>query len=62
MLSGTWWVGSGGEFDPERTVPMPAGSFVTHFAKQAHYDGAKDGEAVLLITGEGPATSSPFNR
>jgi hypothetical protein len=38
---------------------MPAGTFVTHFGKQVHYDGAKDEEAVLLITGEGPATSTP---
>jgi hypothetical protein len=35
---------------------MPAGSFVTHFAKQVHWDGAKDEEAWVLITGEGPAT------
>ena len=38
---------------------LPAGTFVTHFGKQVHYDGAKDEEAVLLITGEGPATSTP---
>jgi hypothetical protein len=35
---------------------MPPGSFVTHFGKQVHWDGAKDEEAVLLIMGEGPAT------
>ncbi len=40
------------------TVPMPAGSFVTHFGKQVHWDGAKDEDAVLLIMGEGPATST----
>jgi hypothetical protein len=39
-------------------VPVPAGTFVTHFAKQVHYDGSKDEEVVLLITGEGPATST----
>ena len=39
-------------------TPMPAGSFVTHFAKQVHRDGAKDEDAVLLIMGEGPATST----
>jgi len=52
-------VGSGPKFDPERgTVPMPAGSFVTHYGKQVHWDGAKDEDAVLLIMGEGPATST----
>jgi hypothetical protein len=56
VLSGTWWVGTGPKFDPENgTVPMPPGSFVT---QQVHWDGAKDEDAVLLIMGEGPATST----
>ena len=58
VISGTWWVGTGTKFDPNATVPMPAGTFVTHFGKQVHYDGAKDGDAILLIVGEGPATST----
>jgi hypothetical protein len=62
VLSGTWWVGTGDKFDPDNTVPLPAGSFVTHFAKQVHYDGAKDEEAVLEIVGEGPATSTLVNK
>ena len=59
VVSGTWWVGTGSKFDPDGTVPMPAGSFITHFGKQVHYDGAKDQEAVLEIVGEGPATNTP---
>ena len=39
---------------------MPAGSFVTHYGKQVHWDGAKDVDAVLLIVGMGPATSTPY--
>jgi hypothetical protein len=58
VISGTWWVGTGPKFDPEKTVAMPAGSYVTHFGKQIHYDGAKDSEAVLEIVGEGPATAT----
>jgi len=58
VISGTWWVGSGDKFDPDNTVPLPAGSFVTHFGKQIHYDGAKDEEAVLEIVGMGPATAT----
>lgn len=58
VIKGTWWVGSGNKFDPNNTVPMPAGTFVTHFGKQVHYDGAKDEEAILQIVGEGPATST----
>ncbi|HEV2289148.1 MAG TPA: cupin domain-containing protein [Candidatus Acidoferrales bacterium] len=59
VISGTWWIGTGTKFDPNRTVAMPAGSFVTHFAKQPHYDGAKDQECVLEIVGDGPATATP---
>jgi hypothetical protein len=59
VLKGTWWVGTGEKFDPDSTVPMPAGTVVTHFGKEVHYDGAKDEEAWLVIVGEGPATSTP---
>jgi hypothetical protein len=61
VISGTWWVGSGPNWDPANSsVPMPAGSFVTHYGKQVHWDGAKETDAVLLIVGDGPATSTPF--
>ena len=46
------------KFDPANTTAMPAGSFVTHFGKQVHWDGAKHEDTVLLIMGEGPATST----
>jgi hypothetical protein len=60
VISGTWWIGSG-PFDPAtKSVAMPAGSFITHYGKQVHWDGAKDVDAVLLIVGEGPGTSTPF--
>ena len=58
VIKGTWWVGSGNKFDTSQTVAMPAGTFVTHFGKQVHWDGAKDEEAILLIVGEGPATTT----
>jgi quercetin dioxygenase-like cupin family protein len=58
VLSGTWWVGSGPTFDTENSVAMPAGTFVTHFGKQVHWDGAKGEDASLLIFGEGPGTST----
>ena len=59
VLKGTWWVGTGDKFDPDSTVPLPTGSYVTHTGKEVHYDGAKDGEVWLLMAGEGPATSTP---
>jgi hypothetical protein len=60
VISGIWWVGSGPDFDPNATVPVPAGSFVTHYAKGVHFDGAKNEPATILVWGEGPATSTPF--
>jgi hypothetical protein len=59
VISGTWWVGTGTKYDPDSTTPIPAGSFVTHYGKQIHYDGAKDEEVTLEIVGMGPATSTP---
>jgi quercetin dioxygenase-like cupin family protein len=58
VVKGTWWVGTGNKWDKDATVPLKAGSFVTHFAKQVHWDGAKDEETWLIIVGEGPATST----
>jgi quercetin dioxygenase-like cupin family protein len=58
VLKGTWWVGTGTKFDPDGTVPMPAGTFVTHYGQQIHFDGAKTEDAVLRIVGEGPGTST----
>jgi hypothetical protein len=58
VVKGTWWVGTGNKFDTANTVPMPAGSFVTHFGKQVHWDGAKDEEAIIQVVGEGPGSST----
>jgi quercetin dioxygenase-like cupin family protein len=59
VLGGTWWVGTGTTFDPDNSTAMPAGTYVTHFGKQIHWDGAKTEDASLLIFGEGPGTSTP---
>ena len=57
VVSGTWWVNSGADFEPENTVPAPAGSFVHRIAGTPHYDGVRaDGKepAVIAICGIGP--------
>jgi len=59
VISGTWWMGTGPKFDPESTVPVPAGSYVIHYANKIHYDGAKTEECVIQVWGMGPATSTP---
>jgi hypothetical protein len=62
VVSGTWWVGTGGKFDPETTVPARAGSYVIHHAQQIHYDGAKAEECIIQVWGMGPATSTPAEK
>ena len=62
VLSGTWWMGTGENFDPNNTVPAPAGSYVIHYAGKVHYDGAKDEEAIIQVWGMGPASSTPAGK
>ena len=57
VISGTWWVNSGENFEPENTVPVPAGGFVRRVAHTPHYDGVKKGgkePAVIGIFGQAP--------
>ena len=57
VLSGTWWVNSGADFDPDSTVPVPAGGFVRRIAETPHYDGVKRGAkqaAVIALFGVAP--------
>ena len=59
VISGTWWMGSGDKYDPDNTVPAPAGSYVIHHGGKVHYDGAKNEEVIIQVSGMGPATSFP---
>jgi quercetin dioxygenase-like cupin family protein len=54
VVSGTWWMSSSAIYDPAKTYPMPPGTVVVHEANQAHWDGAKDEPAVIMLTGMGP--------
>jgi hypothetical protein len=57
VLSGTWWVNSGADFDPNNTVPVPAGGFVRRVAGTPHYDGVKreaKEPAVIALFGIAP--------
>jgi quercetin dioxygenase-like cupin family protein len=59
VLSGTWWVNTGLDWDPEhKTVPLKPGTFVIHAGRQVHYDGDRMGgeDAVVMIFGQGPGT------
>lgn len=58
VIKGTWYVGTGNKWDKDATIPVKAGGAVLHYGKEVHYDGAKDEEVIVLITGEGPGTST----
>jgi hypothetical protein len=62
VLSGTWWMGTGETFDPERTVAAPAGGYVIHHGGKVHYDGAKAEETIIQVWGMGPATATPAEK
>ena len=55
VISGTWYLGSGPNYEPEKTVGVKAGTYVFHKGGELHYDGAKDEPAVIQIWGMGPA-------
>ena len=45
------------KFDPNNTVAMQPGTVVTHTKGGVHFDGSKEGDALVLITGIGPASA-----
>jgi quercetin dioxygenase-like cupin family protein len=57
VIKGTWWVGSGTDWDKSKTTPVPAGGFVVHHPNKIHWDGAKDEEVIVQIWGIGPGTT-----
>ena len=61
VIRGTWWTGAGAKFDPENTVPVKTGGFSVHTAKEIHYDGAKEEEVIVQISGIGPSGTVPVN-
>jgi hypothetical protein len=57
VVSGTWWVNSGADFDPAHCVPVSPGTFVHRIAHTPHYDGVvANGQepAVIAICGIAP--------
>lgn len=58
VVSGTWWISSSTNWDPDKTYPVPAGSYVRDIANTVHWDGAKSEPCVLMLVGEGPMTTT----
>jgi hypothetical protein len=61
VISGTWYTGTGSEFDTENMTPIGPGGYMMHPAGEMHYDGSKgDGEVIVEIKGVGPNTTVRF--
>ena len=58
VISGTWYIGWGGEFDESKLTALPAGSFYTEPANVPHFISTPDGEAIVQISGTGPTAAS----
>jgi len=58
VMKGTWWAGEGEKFDPDSTTPVPPGGFALHAPGKVHYDGAKDEEVIVQISGMGPSATT----
>ena len=55
VIKGTWWTGTGEKFDPKTATPVPAGGMMVHPAGKVHYDGARNEEVVVQMSGIGPS-------
>jgi quercetin dioxygenase-like cupin family protein len=58
VVSGTWWVSASDHWDPDKTYPVPAGSYVHDIANTVHWDGAKDEACLLMLVGTGPMVTT----
>jgi quercetin dioxygenase-like cupin family protein len=58
VVSGTWWVSSSANWDPDKAYPVPAGSYVRDLAGTVHWDGAKDKPCLLMLVGTGPMVTT----
>lgn len=55
VLSGTFYAGSGPEFDEKMVRPLPPGSILVIPPNTVHWGWAKDGEVILEEVGIGPS-------
>jgi quercetin dioxygenase-like cupin family protein len=58
VLSGTFYMGLGEQFDESKMKGYPPGTFLSEPANMPHYTWAKDGEVIIQVTGVGPSGST----
>ena len=55
VIQGTWYTGTGANFDPRQAVPLKPGSYMFHPARALHWDGSNsDEEVIVQVVGIGP--------
>src|SRR5262249_1060657 len=56
VISGTWWGCTSTHYDPKRSFPMKAGTWLVDVANTVHWDGVRAGAepAILYLVGVGP--------
>jgi pimeloyl-ACP methyl ester carboxylesterase/uncharacterized RmlC-like cupin family protein len=57
VISGTWHIGYGNEFDEAKLKALPAGSFYTEPPARNHFAETGDEAVVVQITGFGPSST-----
>lgn len=55
VMSGTFYIGFGDQFDPSRLKAYPPGAVFVVPANASHFHWMRSGEAVVQITGVGPS-------
>jgi quercetin dioxygenase-like cupin family protein len=62
VLQGTWYTGTGADFQPDKTIGLSPGSYMMHPGGERHFDGAKDEDVVLQIIGYGPSETTRLSK
>ncbi|MEE8371866.1 MAG: cupin domain-containing protein [Sphingomonadales bacterium] len=62
VLSGVWYAGTDASGDLEKTTALGPGDFMIHPAGGVHYDGAREVETIVQISGIGPVKTTTAGR
>jgi quercetin dioxygenase-like cupin family protein len=63
VLKGTWYTGVGTTtWEPAKEVGLKPGEYMRHPAGGLHYDGARDEEVWVLISGYGPSRADVVDK
>jgi len=58
VISGVFWNSSSPKEDSSTLRPVAEGSYVHHVAGKVHWDGARTGPVLVLMTGVGPVKTT----